>query len=170
MPTFDIIKWDVMIPKGNDPYMYPLVYIRPGESFADYAKKNSFTVKGIVQDSGSQYDGIPVVSFIHSEQDLPRPAFSGEKDVFGIVLSARWLGYPKNNGKIELEGVYGENRVPVAKLMAPTEFKVPIPWEFYDEGESRRCQSMSTNDIILLLLFIIVLGFLVMVYSDCKKK
>ncbi len=157
MPTYNIERWDAVIPPGRDE-AYPMIYIKPDKDFIEYSKNNNYTVMVSISGTNTRYDEAPFVAIIDSSGYFPndRPNFYDKTGFFVITLFSRWLGYPPNNGSVLIQGEFGPDKV---EIPIEQPFKAPIPIEYFKPTE-KTCDSFSATQIswIALLLLILFIG------------
>lgn len=153
MPKYEIMRWDSVIPKENT-FPYPMIYIKPDADFLDYIKQNNYMFSVSISDTGMQYDLNPVIGMSDVSGFFPdyRPNFFNDTGYYVIVLFTNWLGYPENNGSVELRGTQGADNVGNPK---PPPFEVPKPMEWY--GKEDNCDTLSSFQIWLVAILIILI-------------
>lgn len=166
MPKYEIMRWDTVIPKDNT-FPYPMIYIKPDKDFLDYIKENNYLFLVSISDTGMQYDSTPVLGMADASGFMPnfRPNFFNDTGYYVIVLFTNWLGYPENNGTVEIKGTKGPDNVGTPSALP---FEVPKAMEWYGEKEKEDCNdSMTTVQISLVVLaFLVIFGVLLFL----KKK
>lgn len=166
MPEYEIVRWDAVIPPQNT-FPYPMVYIKPDENFLQYAKENQYLFSLQVSGTNSNYDARPVVGMVDSSGFYPnyRPNFFNETGTYVIVLFTNWIGYPPNNGKIQLRGITGPDKIEIR----PPTFSVPQPMEFFQsEKPKNKDECRLTSAQLSLVLIVIFLIFCSVLYFSSK--
>jgi len=169
MPEYEIQRWDAVIPKGNT-LPYPMIYIKPDKKFEDYAKQNSYMV--LIQISGTDmaYDTSPVVGMIENSGYFPtyKPNFFNDTGMYVITLLTNWIGYPKTNGKVLLQGLEGPDKVtavPPPPFVAPK----PLPWNWNIEGYDEPVNKLTSTQIAWILVGVFIV-FCVLLAISFKMK
>jgi hypothetical protein len=165
MPTYDIVRWDAVIPRDNT-FPLPMLYIKGDENFVKYAKENNNYV--LVTISGTDiYDG-EVTGVIASSGLFPdlRPYYFNETGNFTIVIMRNWNGYPDNKGMVLVQGVAGPDAL---VKPAPIPFQAPMPIEWYDNKNSgdKKC-NMKPREIAALFFFIAIVFIVLFAFSRRK--
>jgi len=162
MPTYDIERWDAVIPPGKI-YPHPMIYIKPTKDFIQYAKDNKYIVKVTVSGTNMRYDDEPFVGIIDSSGYFPneRPNFYDSTGYFVITLFARWLGYPYNNGKILIQGSEGPDQV---QMPEEVPFHAPAPIEYFQSKEVDP-DGLSNKQLCWVGIFLVIFAILLTIFS-----
>jgi len=158
MPTYDIQRWDAVIPPGKtEPY--PMIYIKPDKDFIEYAKANDYRVAVVTSETGSIYDIEPVMGLVDSSALFPtiRPNFYDETGYYVITLLARWLGYPDTNGKVIIQGMDEVRAFMASEPEQP--FRAPAPMisvEGYTPSTGFSQKQVTWIGVILVVIFLVL--------------
>lgn len=161
MNTYQIKRWDSVV-VGNNPFPFPMIYIKPNDLFYDFAKANTNIAFVKITGTGSAYDERAFVGVISTPEN--RPFFYDKTKLLLVTLYAPWLEYPPRSGSATFSGLKGPFELP------PIDFKeAPVPkpvWVVSEGYNGEKCDSGKKGFYPLLIVFIIV--FLVMFLS--RKK
>ena len=159
MPNYSIARWDAVISGDND-YPLPMIYIKPEKSFYEYAKENNYTVTVKIENSDSVYDSRPILGYIKDSATFPnyRPNFHNETQLVIIVLFTNWAGYPKNNGKVFIQGMKGEDSLKHVNTDIPVSVQIPQAIEFYNESRVE----FPTLKVTIFAVLLIISVFLIL--------
>lgn len=170
MPKYEIQRWDPVIPKGKNDEPYPMVYIKPSEDFFDYMKENNFLFLVTITDTESRYDGKQILAMSDLSAYFPnyRPNFFNDTGYYTLLLFSNWLGYPKINGNVFIQGLKGpDSIVPETKP-----YTAPVPLEWYQPRPPIRKEEDSENSFSFYglgsILFAIIAIIVVMVIMSRK--
>ena len=85
MPSYNIERWDSVIPPGHTQPL-PMIYIKPDEEFIALAKDNNYNVILTISNTGKLYDTKPIPGVIDSSGYFPdfRPNFFNDKKLMVI--------------------------------------------------------------------------------------
>lgn len=109
--TYRIESWN---PIGNNIKICPSLYIKPDMNFMDILRKNNWRVLCKISNTNTSYDGHTYVANVNTSGNVPncRPNFFDKTGFYIITLTSNadvgvpntiyWLGYPENNGEIEI--------------------------------------------------------------------
>jgi hypothetical protein len=174
MPSYDIQRWDAIIPKGND-LPYPVAYIKPNEEFLNYAKANNYMFLVTITDTGGRYEGASVVAMLDNSGLYPtyRPNFFNDTGLYTLTIFSNWAGYPKQNGKVFIQGLVGPDKLNDSPKVENKEFvpPQPLPWNWSTmEGYNNNKKSLSTAQVGYILIILGLILFICLVCSIKSKK
>lgn len=101
--TYKIHRWDaVLLGKNTDPR--PIIYVKPDESLLKFARENKNALLVNIQDSEGVYDDKHIIGIFTKSSDIPnyRPNFFNKTDLYVIVLTSDWHGYPNSLGNCQI--------------------------------------------------------------------
>lgn len=158
MPSYDIKEWQaILLPSST--FAYPMIYIKPDDAFAQYAKENDYSVLVKIQNTNSKYDLQPFIALVDTGATFPnyRPNFYNQTGYYILTLvGANWLGYPPQNGTVFVQGSEGPDKLAIA---SPPPFVAPKPIEWYEPilKDQSNCNNLSSTQlgIVLLSIFLI---------------
>lgn len=152
MPTYDIARWDAVIPKDNT-FPLPMLYIKADEQFLKYAKENNYYV--LLTISGTGLYDYQTTGVIDSSGYYPnyRPYFFNATKYFVITIMGDWKGYPENNGKVLLQGIEGPDAV---QTPPPIPYTAPAPIEFYEGPKNLNVYQVGGISLVIAMIFIVL--------------
>ena len=157
MPSYNIERWDPVIPPGNT-QPFPMIYIKPDEEFIKLAQANNYNLLVTIDGTGKQYDKVPMVGVVDSSGYFPdyRPNFYNNTKLLVLTLMCDWIGYGKN-GTVSINGLEE-----VDKFYVPCETPKPLPWnqEWYTKKD-KPSKNFSNKQIVFILLALLTLLTLV---------
>lgn len=168
---YSIKRWDPIIFPGNvEPF--PVIYIKPDKKFIDFAKRNNYNIFVRIENTGKIYDGKAMVGIVDSAANVPnyRPNFYNDTEYYVIILYAQWRGYPfPKMGDAYVMGLKGEGsllpvEVPPFKPPSP----IQEPYVKTNSNETSNCSSLSSSQLSLILVGILVV-FSVLIVISYKK-
>ena len=172
MPSYNIERWDSVIPPGHTQPL-PMIYIKPDEEFIALAKDNNYNVILTISNTGKLYDTKPIPGVVDSSGYFPdfRPNFFNDKKLMVITLLCDWIGYPENGqGTVCVHGASGRDKVNIE--FKPYEAPKPLPWlrEFYKNDD--KCKSddnkLSMRSCISVILIIIIFLLILFLFNNNK--
>lgn len=158
MPSYEIKEWQAILLETST-FPYPMVYIKPDDAFAQYAKENNYSVLVKIQNTNSKYDLQSFIALVDTGATFPnyRPNFYNQTGYYVLTLvGANWLGYPPQNGSIFIQGNEGPDKLPVE---SPPPFVAPKPIEWYEPAkvENTCINNLSSTQLGLVLLSIFLI-------------
>lgn len=92
---YDIMRWDVVMFK-NSTSQVPMIYIKPDETFLEFAKINNYALMVTIDGTGTIYDNKLIPGVVNESSNVPncRPNFFDKTGYYVITLNSGWYGYP----------------------------------------------------------------------------
>lgn len=179
MSKYKIKRWDPVL-FGNDVNPLPMIYIKPDQSFLDFAKENKYNVIVRIEDTKTEYDGHAMVGVINKSSNVPndnRCIFYEKTGLYVIVLYGPWLEYPDpdNLGSAVIMGLKGKNPLKLPKnepcpTVKPMEV-CPTTREPYKSDLSHDNCSLNTIQLwAIIISIIIVFGALLWLTMSTTNK
>jgi hypothetical protein len=145
MAKYKIHRWDPVV-FGNNTHPFPTIYIKPDQTFIDFAAKNQNSVIVKIDGTNTIYDGKAMVGIVSPSADKPMcaPNFYNKTGLFTISLYARWYKYPdhKSLGTATITGLKGKYKAPPVH---PAPIKPPVPPPGMLEGYEGSKDTCSGN-------------------------
>lgn len=166
MPTYKIDRWDSVISSGNT-FPLPMIYIKADDAFQKYVVDNDYIFSLTITETDSDYDNNEVVGVINNSANYPnnRINFFNKNNYLTITLFGNWNGYPPKNGKVFIQGnITGPDKI----VPEPEQtFKVPepLPWPDTLENYENKKDSLSSNQIYLILIGLLLLFGVLLIYK-----
>jgi hypothetical protein len=159
-----IYRWDGVVIDTNT-FPMPMIYIKTSEKILQKAKESNDAFLVSISGTNSEYDGHPCVATIANSGYFPnfRPNLFNKDDFLVLTLACGWLGYPKNNGVVKIEGVE-DVKVEVKPFQAPkpiVPFSGKDPHPFKEAYKSSRAITKTLPKIVIIIIVAVVVGFLV---------
>jgi hypothetical protein len=159
MPSYKIQSWNAILQGANNEPT-PMIYIKPNNSFSDYAEKNNNIV--LVRITGSSiYDNRDILATINSSLNYPvyRPNFYKKTGYYCLTLSCGWFGYPLENGDVKIQGLVGEDAVTIPSDVPFVTPKI-IEWP---TGEREYYRDDSVIGVKWIVIFLSIILFLLVI-------
>jgi hypothetical protein len=168
MPSYNIERWDSVIPPGHTQPL-PMIYIKPDEEFIALAKDNNYNVIVTISNTGKLYDTKPIPGVIDSSGYFPdfRPNFFNNTKLMVITLLCDWIGYPENGkGSVCVHGATGRDKVNIE--VKPYQAPKPLPWltEFYKNDDKSDDNKLSMRSCISVILIIIIFLLILSLFNN----
>ena len=104
MSKYNILRWDAVLAK-NGINKIPMIYIQPDTSFLQFIKNNNDMVEVQIEGTTSIYDGKVISGSVSKAGFLPD--FYSSNNLYVIILSCDWFGYPNFLGTSQFYGLNG---------------------------------------------------------------
>ena len=168
--AYKIERWDAVM-FGNYLRKIPMIYIKPDETFLEFARNNNFSVLCEISDTGMNYDtksGNKIPGIINQSGSIPncRPNFFEKTGLYVISLLSPWIGYPSKNslGTVKFFGL--DKGI---KKQIPTPFPSKVKKSLIkNEGPGSVTQKNSNIILIITLGSAIVLALICAMYLLLK--